>query len=170
MLQYYFGAPQLARTDNYIDLYKSLMNDSYADLTPHLQEEYKLFLLESCRFYVDGLDDQERVNYYRFVRSAYSNLLIHKDKIEISFKEYISSLFLNKKIEKKPPQTFSETVIDIMLSELDMKSILTHVNLGTQEVDMKGIKDDVKLERINNIKRMHDKVLFFVEGYNRHEL
>ena len=96
-------------------------------------------------------------------------MLIHKDRIEVSFKEYINNLFSNKEIEKKPPQNLSETIIKIMLSELDMKSILTHVNLGTQEVDMKGIKDNVKLERINNVKRLHDKVLFFIEYYNKHE-
>ena len=171
MLRYYFGAPKLTETKNYTELYDWLtMNDHYADLTPALQEEYKLFLLESCRAYVDGLeDDTERVNYYRLVRSAYSNLLIHKDRIEVSFKEYINNLFSNKEIEKKPPQNLSETIIKIMLSELDMKSIVTHVNLGTQEVDMKGIKDNVKLERINNVKRLHDKVLFFIKYYNKHE-
>lgn len=171
MLRYYFGAPKLIEVKDYTELYNWLtMNDYYADLTPQLQEEYRLFLLESCRAYVDGLeDDTERVNYYRLVRSAYSNLLIHKDKIEVSFKDYINNLFSNKEIEKKPPQNLSETIIKIMLSELDMKSILTHVNLGTQEVDMKGIKDNVKLERINNVKRIHDKVLFFVEFYNKNE-
>lgn len=171
MLRYYFGAPKLIEVKDYTELYNWLtMNDHYADLTPALQEEYKLFLLESCRAYVDGLeDDTERVNYYRLVRSAYSNLLIHKDKIEVSFKDYINSLFSNKKIDMGLPQNLSETIIKIMLSELDMKSILTHVNLGTQEVDMKGIKDNVKLERINNVKRIHDKVLFFIEYYNKHE-
>lgn len=171
-MRYYFGAPQLVNTKNYTELYDWLvMNDYYLDLTPRLQEQYKLFLLESCRAYIDGLEDsQEKLRYYHeLVSPAYEHLLIHRDSIEKSFKEYISSLFSNKKIDKKPPQTFSETIIDIMLSELDMKSILTHVNLGTQEVDMKGIKDDVKLERINNIKRMHDKVLFFIEYYNKHE-
>lgn len=173
MLRYYFGAPKLIETKNYTELYNWLtMNDYYADLTPELQKEYKLFLLESCRFYVDGFDNDKKEllkHYTKFINPAYEHLLIHKDKIEVSFKEYINSLFSNKKIDKKPSQNLSETIIKIMLSELDMKAILNHVNLGTQEVDMKGIKDNVKLERINNVKRLHDKVLFFIEYYNKHE-
>lgn len=165
-MRYYFGQPTLIQTDNYIQLFQSLMNDYYADIIPSLLEEYKLFLLESCRLYVDGLDSLEKIKYNELVRSAYSNLLIHKDKVESSFKDYINSLFSNKDIEQKPPTNLSETIIKIMLSELDMKSILQHVNLGTQEVDMKGIKDNVKLERINNVKKLHDKVFFFVEFYN----
>ena len=169
-MRYYFGAPKkLIKTDNYIELYQNLMNDNYADLTPALKQEYQLFLLESCRVYVDGLDRDEKLNYYELVSKAYEHLLIHKDSIERSFKDYINNLFSNKKIERKSPQNLSETVIGIMLSELDIKSILNHVNLGTQEVDMKGVKDSVKLERINSIKRLHDKVLFFVEYYNRNE-
>ena len=170
MLRYYFGAPKLIEVKDYTELYNWLtMNDYYADLTPQLQEDYKFFLLESCRFYVDGFDRQEKNIYSHNVRWAHEHFLIHRESIESSFKEYINNLFSNKEIEKKPPQNLSETIIKIMLSELDIKSILTHVNLGTQEVDMKGIKDNVKLERINNVKRLHDKVLFFIEYYNRYE-
>jgi hypothetical protein len=132
-----------------------------------LTQEYNFFVLESCRFYIDGMDKDELQSYYELVRSAHTDLLIHKTKIEAYFKDYINSLFGHKTIERKEPQNLSELVIDIMLSELDMASILKHVNLGTQEVDVNSIKDSVKLDRINRIKKLHDTVLFFIEYYNK---
>ena len=172
-MRYYFGPPsqQLIETDNYIELFQSLMKDYYVDLTPALVEQYKLFLLESCRFYVDGFstDNIEKLKYYELVKSAYDNLLIHKDKIEACFKEYINDLFsAATQKPRSPPQNISELLIEIMLSELNMKSILKHVNLGTQEIDLQSIRDSTKLERINGVKRLHDRVLFFIEFYNGH--
>lgn len=163
-MRYYFGVPKLLETQDYTELYRWLiMNNHYGDIQPKLLEEYKLFLLESCRVYIDGLSDQEKESYDKLVKSAHNNLLIHRDKIENSFKEYINTLFSGKKLDQQtPPKNLSETITSIMLSELDMASILKHINLGTQEVDLKGIRDNVKLERINNVKRMHDKVLFFL--------
>jgi hypothetical protein len=114
------------------------------------------------------MDREELQEYYKLVRSAHDNLLIHRSKIENYFKDYVNSLFSNKTLERKEPQNISELVIDIMLSELDMASILKHVNLGTQEVDVNSIKDSVKLDRINRIKKLHDTVLFFIEYYNKH--
>jgi hypothetical protein len=132
-----------------------------------LAKEYNFFILESCRFYVDGLDKDELLVYYSLIKSAHSRLLIHKDKIEGYFKEYINALFSHRMFRKSSaPENLSELVIDLMLSELDMASILKHVNLGTQEVDVQSIKDSVKLEKINKVKKMHDRVLFFIDFYN----
>jgi hypothetical protein len=163
-MKYYFGAPQLMKTKDYTLLANSLMIENDGQV---LTQEYNFFVLESCRFYIDGMDREELQEYYKLVRSAHDNLLIHKNKIESYFKDYINSLFSNKTVDRKEPQNISELVIDIMLSELDMTSILKHVNLGTQEVDVNSIKDSVKLDRINRLKRLHDTVLFFIEYYNK---
>lgn len=163
-MRYYFGAPSLHKVNDYTLLANSLMIDNDGTM---LTQEYNFFVLESCRFYNDGMDREEIQTYYELVKSAHFNLLIHKDKIESYFKEYVNSLFGNKKLDRNPPSNMSEKVIDIMLSELDMTSILSHVNLGTQEVNMQGIKDGVKLEKINNLKKLHDTVLFFIEYYNK---
>jgi hypothetical protein len=162
-MKYYFGAPSLLKTKDYTLLANSLMIDNDGQV---LTQEYNFFVLESCRFYVDGMDREELQTYYELVKSAHSNLLIHRDKIEGYFKDYVNSLFSHKEINRKEPENLSELVIDTMLSELDMASILKHVNLGTQEVDLQSIKDSVKLEKINMLKRLHDTVLFFIEYYN----
>jgi hypothetical protein len=163
-MKYYFGAPQLMKTKDYTLLANSLMIENDGTV---LTQEYNFFVLESCRFYIDGMDREELQEYYKLVRSAHDNLLIHRSKIESYFKDYVNSLFGHKEIERKEPQNISELVIDIMLSELDMDNILKHVNLGTQEVDVNSIKDSVKLDRINRVKKIHDIVLFFINHYNQ---
>jgi hypothetical protein len=162
-MKYYFGAPSLQKVHDYTLLANSLMIENDGTV---LTQEYNFFVLESCRFYIDGMDREELQEYYKLVRSAHDNLLIHRSKIESYFKDYVNSLFNKKTVERKEPENISELVIDIMLSELDMTSILKHVNLGTQEVDVNSIKDSVKLDRINKVKKIHDTVLFFVEYYN----
>ena len=163
-MRYYFGPPEIIKVKDYTVLYSNLATDILPDT---LQKEYNFFILESCRFFIDGMDREELQNYYELVRSAYDNLLIHKDKIEACFKEYINDLFsAATQKPRSPPQNISELLIEIMLSELNMKSILKHVNLGTQEIDLQSIRDSTKLERINAVKRLHDRVLFFIEFYN----
>ena len=49
-----------------------------------------------------------------------------------------------------------------------MKSILKHVNLATQEIELQSIRKSTNPERINAVKRLHDRVLFFIEFYNGH--
>ena len=166
-MRYYFGPPEIIKVvKDYTVLYSNLATDILPDT---LQKEYNFFILESCRFFIDGMDREELQNYYELVRSAYDNLLIHKDKIEACFKEYINDLFsAATQKPRSPPQNISELLIEIMLSELNMKSILKHVNLGTQEIDLQSIRDSTKLERINAVKRLHDRVLFFIEFYNGH--
>ena len=166
-MRYYFGPPEIIKVvKDYTVLYSNLATDILPDT---LQKEYNFFILESCRFFIDGMDREELQNYYELVRSAYDNLLIHKDKIEACFKEYINDLFsAATQKPRSPPQNISELLIEIMLSELNMKSILKHVNLGTQEIDLQSIRDSTKLERINGVKRLHDRVLFFIEFYNGH--
>ena len=166
-MRYYFGPPEIIKVvKDYTVLYSNLATDILPDT---LQKEYNFFILESCRFFIDGMDREELQSYYELVRSAYENLLIHKDKIEVCFKDYINDLFSSvTQRQKTPPQNISELLIEIMLSELNMKSILKHVNLGTQEIDLQSIRDSTKLERINGVKKLHDRVLFFIEFYNGH--
>ena len=167
-MRYYFGQPQIPRLRDYIVLSNQLLDK---DVLPDpLQKEYNFFILESCRFYIDGMDLEELLEYYELVRSANSNLLIHKDKIESYFKKYVNDLFnfKRKDLSQKPPANVSQTLIDIMLSELDIMNIMQHVNVDTQEINLQSIKDTVKLEKINAVKRLHDRVLFFIEYYNKH--
>ena len=161
-MRYYFGPPpQIEKCHDYTVLYDQLVPSKLDYIPKSLMDEYSFFILESCRLYVDGMDKEEIQSYYELTRSAYDNLLIHRDKIESYFKEYIHRLFsYHKPMIRNIPTNISETVIDIMLSELDIGSILKHVDLGTQEVDVQSIKDSVKLEKINAVKRLHDRVLF----------
>ena len=124
-MRYYFGPPEIIKVvKDYTVLYSNLATDILPDT---LQKEYNFFILESCRFFIDGMDREELQNYYELVRSAYDNLLIHKDKIEACFKEYINDLFsAATQKPRSPPQNISELLIEIMLSELNMKSILPY--------------------------------------------
>lgn len=170
-LKYYFGIPDIPKMHDYTLLYHKLTTTDVLNQqeVEELSDEYHFFILESCRFYVDGMDSLEIKEYYKLVRSAYDNLLIHRDKIEAYFKEYVDYLFNFRRKMVKKPANISEVLVETMLSELDITKILKHVNTDTQQVDMQSISSDVKLDKINKIKKLHDTVLFFIEYYNRRE-
>lgn len=136
-----------------------------------LVKEYNFFILESCRFFIDG-KDYDKVDmevYYDLIKKARNNLVIDRDKVEKYFKEYINNLFSKGKKDQLPPANISEVVIDLMLAELSMNNILErYVNMVNQDIDLKSVQDAVKLEKINFIKRLiHDRVLFFIDYYRK---
>ncbi len=187
-MRYYFTTPErmlesLQRhKGDYINLYNWLMAPFNAKVDYYLQEgplikEFNYFMLESCRYFVDGkdYDHSELLAYHELLKEASDKLLIDMSKIQEYFHFYIDALLRGMKkgleLDHGPPINISELVIQLMLSELDITDMLAHINLGTQEVDIQSIKDSVRLEKINFVKRMiHDRVLFFIEYYNnRHE-
>jgi hypothetical protein len=182
-MRYYFTTPEMFleslqnyKTKDYTLLYNWFMAPFNQKVNYHfnndsLVKEYNFFILESCRFFIDG-KDYDKVDmevYYDLIKKAQDNLLIDRGKVENYFKEYINDLFSSSKgkKDKLPPTNISEVVIDLMLSELSMNNILErYVNLTTQDIDLKSVQDAVKLEKINFIKRLiHDRVLFFIEYY-----
>jgi|SRR5690349_16182562 len=184
-MRYYFTTPerfleslQSYKTKDYTLLYNWLMgpfNQKVGNYFSNdsLIKEYNFFILESCRYFIDGKDYDTADNevYQDLIRSARNKLLIDREKVEKYFKEYINDLFSKEKKDRTPPTNISEVVIELMLSELTITNAFKHINLGTQEVDLKSIQDAVKLEKINFIKRLiHDRVLFFIEYYEKGDL
>jgi hypothetical protein len=181
-MRYYFTAPEKMleslegyKTKDYTILYNQIMAPftkvGFFLENKNLIDEYNFFILESCRFFLDkkDYDSRDLQLYFELVKRAGDKLLIDRKKIEIYFKEYIDNLFHKKSPAMIIPKDISGVVIDLMLSELDITDMMAHVNLGTQEVDIQSIKDSVRLEKINFVKRMiHDRVLFFIEYYNNY--